>query len=304
MKTTTLYKYIQSELINKGFNEYVDSDGHLVFFDEEHQFMTKIFSYDEDIKKIVNNLFASQSLENVEHDEHFKKTFLYRFINRYINRQTIESFKLELLSTFMSNQDFINRMYKDIDDLVSQTQIGDNKSKQTNSQVNDGTTVSDNRSAFADLPQSSINLDVENAIISSATDNTVSKNKQKNTQKNDGETISDTTSINKTYSIDELLKTHGLLEQILNNFDVKCFSQIWWRGDIMGKPLRGYKVNKLNDIKTSKYEEGDFFITDKSIGVIVNGKIKVLSTGTPNLKNYVKKDEIEKILENYMKKVK
>ena len=75
--------------------------------------MSKIMSYDEDIKKIVNHLFNGYGLEKEEHDTHFKKMFFYRFINREINRQTVESFMFELMATFMINQGHINRVYND-----------------------------------------------------------------------------------------------------------------------------------------------------------------------------------------------
>src|SRR5699024_9673464 len=103
MITTTLYNVIRSELIKQGFNEFVDEEGNLVLFNEESQFMTKILSYDDDVKKIINKLFTGVSLENRENDEHFKQTFLVRFLNRQINFQTIESFRLSLLSTFLMN---------------------------------------------------------------------------------------------------------------------------------------------------------------------------------------------------------
>src|SRR5699024_9891721 len=96
LTTTTLYKIIQSELINRGHNEFFDKNNRLVLFNNEHQFIRKIMSYDEDIKNIVNDLFFSYELEHKEHDTHFKKMFLYRFINREINRQTVESFMFEL----------------------------------------------------------------------------------------------------------------------------------------------------------------------------------------------------------------
>lgn len=225
--TTTLYNIIQSELINEGFNEFVDSNGNLVFFDEDSQFMTKILSYDKEVSSIVDKLFSGNKLIEPEYDEHFKKTFLYRFINRKINRQTVESFKLELLSTFMMNRQYLNSAYEDAEKFITNSQISDVKINQTNRQLNDGVTTSDNRSAFADLPQSTINLDVDNYVISSANDNTVTRNKQKNTQETDGITTSETTSDNKTYNLDNLLKTNGLFENVFNVFDIKCFNQIW-----------------------------------------------------------------------------
>ena len=61
----------------------------------------------------------------------------------------------------------------------------------------------------------------------------------------------------------------------------------------MGKKITAYKVTNLNKVDTTLYIEGDHFITDKGIGVLVNGKIKTIGNGTPNLKDYVKKDEIK-----------
>lgn len=225
--TVTIYNIIQSELIKKGFNEFVDDQGNLVFFDTDHQFMTKIFSYDKDVAEIVNQFFTGLSLKNTEHDKHFKKAFLYRFINRRINRQTVEAFRLELLATFLSNQDYINRIYSDVDLFLTQTARSDQQNKQSNKQKNDGSTTSDNRSAFSELPQNNVQLDVNSTVMSSANDNTISRNKQTNIQETDGLTAGESTGENKAYQLDELFKTNGLMERIYNVFDVKCFLQVW-----------------------------------------------------------------------------
>src|SRR5690606_4879440 len=180
--TTTLFNVIRSELIKKGLDEFLDNEGNLILFKEEHQFMTKILSYDEDVSEIVDKLFSGLSLKDPDHDLHFKKTFIYRFINRRINRQTIESFKLELLSVFLTHQDYINRVYMDMEKYVTQTATSESQNKQTNHQQTDGTTTSDNRSAFADLPQTAVNLDVDNTIMQYPSDNTISRHKQTNRQ--------------------------------------------------------------------------------------------------------------------------
>ena len=275
MITTTLYNIIQSELIKKGFNEIVDHEGNLIYFDNDKQFMKKIFSYDQDISDIVNDLFNGSTLEDEEIDLHFKRSFFYRFINRQINKQTIESFKFELLSTFLMNEQFINRVYSDMEDYLTQKQMGQQDDKKTNKQENtetnkqtnketnkqnnretnnqnsDSVNTSDDRSGYADLPQSSVNLDVDNSVMTSASNNTVSRNKQKNNNKSnteilgetegtsqgdtegtsqgitEGETEGKTTNENRSYQLDELFKTNGLLEEIFNIFDKKCFLQIW-----------------------------------------------------------------------------
>lgn len=225
--TTTLFNVIRSELIKKGLDEFLDNEGNLILFKEEHQFMTKILSYDEDVSEIVDKLFSGLSLKDPDHDLHFKKTFIYRFINRRINRQTIESFKLELLSVFLTHQDYINRVYMDMEKYVTQTATSESQNKQTNHQQTDGTTTSDNRSAFADLPQTAVNLDVDNTIMQYPSDNTISRHKQTNRQQTDGTTTNESNSENKMYQLDVLLKSNGILENILNIFDVKCFMQVW-----------------------------------------------------------------------------
>src|SRR5699024_2340021 len=216
MITTTLYNIIQSELIKKGFNEIVDHEGNLIYFDNDKQFMKKIFSYDQDISDIVNDLFNGSTLEDEEIDLHFKRSFFYRFINRQINKQTIESFKFELLSTFLMNEEFINRVYSDMEDYLTQKQMGQQDDKKTNKQENtetnkqtnkktnkqntretnnqhrDSVNTSDDRSCYADLPQSTVNLDVDNPVMTSASNNTVSRNKQKNNNKSNTEILGET----------------------------------------------------------------------------------------------------------------
>ena len=219
MKTTTLFKIIQSELLKEGLNEFVDEDGNLIFFESEYQFTSKILSYDEDIKHIVNDLFSYYQLDDQVFDEQFKKMFLYRFINRQINRQTVESFKMQLLYTFLNHQDFLNRLAKDLDQYLTNA----SEQEQINQQLTDGTTINDNRQAFASLPQTNVNIDVNETNMKSADDNTISRNKQKNNQQTDGTTKGTT----KAYQLDQLLKTNGLLDTILDDFDRKCFLQFW-----------------------------------------------------------------------------
>lgn len=227
MITTTLYNVIRSELIKEGFNEFVDDDGKLVIFEEESQFITKILKYDDDVQKIVNKLFTDQSLNDLEKDEHFKKTFLVRFLNRQINFQTIESFKVSLLSTFLINERFINSVYNDLDNYINQSQINENTNKQTNEQKTDGSTTADNRQAYAQLPQNNVQLDVNSTIMESANDNTISRNKQVNQQENTGETTGESRTENKSYQLNELLKSSQIMENIFNEFDRKCFLQVW-----------------------------------------------------------------------------
>ena len=225
--TTRLFNIMQAELIKRGFNEFVDPDGNLVFFDDDYQFMNKIFRYDQDVSSIVDDLFCGQTLADPDHDQHFKKAFLFRFINRQINRQTVEAFRLQLMATFLANEQFINSVYRDLDKYLTNTSTNNQKNNQKSTQTNDGESVTDNRSAFSDLPQDTVNLDVDDSVMRTANDNTVSRSKQRNNQSTDAITSGDTMGESKSYQLDNLFKSTGLMPKIYDTFDRQCFMQIW-----------------------------------------------------------------------------
>ena len=66
----------------------------------------------------------------------------------------------------------------------------------------------------------------------------------------------------------------------------------------------GYKmkVESLQKVKTDRYKEGDIFFTDKEVGILINGKIKKLNTTT--MAQYVKKSEVEKMIDDKLKELK
>ena len=64
------------------------------------------------------------------------------------------------------------------------------------------------------------------------------------------------------------------------------------------------KVESLQKVKTDRYKEGQMFFTDKEVGILINGKIKKLNTTTPNMSQYVKKSEVEKMIDDKLKEVK
>ena len=235
MVTTTLFKIIQSELIKNGHSEFEADEpatdvfpfGKFVFFDKEYQFTEKIMTFDNDVVDIVDWLFHGLTLDYKEHDEHFKKIFLYRFVNRQINRQTIEAFKMELMNVFMTNKDYINRVYKDSESFILQKNKSSSDNVQKNKQSNNSKTSSDNRQAFTDLAQSNVNIDVDKTVLEYASDNTISRNKQDTTNNTDGETVGNVLTDSESYALDELIKSSTLLENIMIMFDKKCFLQIW-----------------------------------------------------------------------------
>lgn len=61
--------------------------------------------------------------------------------------------------------------------------------------------------------------------------------------------------------------------------------------------ITAYRVTNLSKVNTTLYKEGDHFITNRSIGVLVNGKIKTIGNEEPDLSEYAKKDEIPDVSE-------
>lgn len=207
----TLNEFIETELIKKGFDE-ITNGKELVYFDSNFALSKKIMSYDEDVAEIVNQyFFLGHKLVNPDNDKHFKKGFMTRFLNREINRQTFEAFSMQVVYTFMTTEDYVNRIYTDLDKYLANTQI--------NKQENDSSNITDNRSAFSELPQNNVQLDVNDTVMTSANDNTISRNKQTNNGKSNGETSN--------FRLDELFKINGLLDQVYTKFDENCFLQVW-----------------------------------------------------------------------------
>lgn len=66
--------------------------------------------------------------------------------------------------------------------------------------------------------------------------------------------------------------------------------------------MKVYTVKTFQAINTTRYVEGDVFTTDKQIGVLQNGKIEPLVKQS-ELKGYVKKSEVSKLIEAALKKV-
>lgn len=225
--TTRLFNIIQSELINNGVDEFIDENGKIIFFENDKQITRKILLYDNDVQKVVNELMIGIELENPEHDMHFKKAFVYKFINRRINRQTVEAFQFELFSTFLTQQDYINTIYQDLDKYILKQSEGEQTNNQNNTQTSTSVSSNDSRSAYANLPQSNLNLDVDNTNMETADDNTVSRSKQATDNTNENNTSGNSNDSSKQYALDELIKSKDLLKNVFDMFDVNCFMQIF-----------------------------------------------------------------------------
>lgn len=213
--------------MKKGLNEVVDDDGKLIYFDNDKQFTRKILMYDDDVANIIDELFTGVSLDKRENDLHFKKAFVYRFLNRRINRQTKEAFEFQLLSTFLSQKNYINTVFNDLEKYINQQSDSEQKNKQDNTQTNKSVSNNDSRSAYANLPQSNVNLNVDDTNMETADDNTVSRSKQASENTTTNNTSGDNSSLSMQYSLDELVKSSSLITGILDQFDVNCFMQIF-----------------------------------------------------------------------------
>lgn len=69
----------------------------------------------------------------------------------------------------------------------------------------------------------------------------------------------------------------------------------------MKNKVDAYEVKSLATVDTTNYKQGDIFITNRSVGILTNGKIKTFQFDTPDLSQYVKKDEVKKMIEKVVK---
>lgn len=314
--TTTLSEIIESELDKKGLNEFVN-DGKLTFDNQDFAFIQKVLKFDDDVKDIVDDMFFKGFKFTDERiDRYFKQAFVTRFLDREINRQTVEAFALQVLHYTIIREDYIytvfgSEVYKYLENHVDynadqigntiedeiQNQINEETQNQTNeekqnetqnqnseenqnetqNQNNTSTTdtnsqnVSSDRELTSSLPQSEINLDVDNDILLYGDSNTISKNKttndgnekttggsdstgettttgkqdstgettttgkqdsttngtQDNTRNTNQDSTSNQKSLTKTYLLENLEKIYTMRERLFNDYDKKCFLQIW-----------------------------------------------------------------------------
>ena len=258
--TTTLMEIIQSELQRDGHNEFYNF-GQLSFNNDDYAFIQKVLHFDDDVKKIVDDkIFKSFRFNDERIDRYFKEAFTTRFLDREIGRQTVEAFASLVLYETIIREDYIytvfgSELYKYLENHVDfnsdeiENQISeenqDNTSNETydDNTVSKGTSVSDDREATSTLPQSEMNMNVDNDVLTFADDNTITKNKTTTTDDTGTTSQRDTTgntktngkqdttgnqkSLQKTYLMENLEKLYTSRERIFNDFDKKCFLHIW-----------------------------------------------------------------------------
>lgn len=69
----------------------------------------------------------------------------------------------------------------------------------------------------------------------------------------------------------------------------------------MATKITAYEVKSLHTINVTNYKNGDLFITNRSIGILANGKIQTLETSKTDLSQYVKKADVQKMIEKAVK---
>lgn len=290
--TATLMEIIQSELQNMGHDEFINK-GHLTFNDSEFAFIQKVLRYDEDVQKIVNRVFFKGFRFNDERiDRYFKESFVTRFIDREIGRQTVEAFASQVLYVTLTREDYIYTVFgqemqkymeqhtetisedrgKGLENTTEQGQTKQRTQDKTHEDYRDDTNEkyqdtsheedvsrTDNRSAEATLPQSEVNLNVDNTVLDYADTNNISRDKSASTKDTESKGTKDVHSegdkdgtldsrvngesdskrnsqnetqanhegLTKTYLVDNLEKIKNMRDEIFNIYDKQCFLHIW-----------------------------------------------------------------------------
>lgn len=201
---------IQSELQLKGLNEFING-GHLSYNDTDFAFIQKVLHYDEDVQKIVNNkFFKGFKFTDERIDRYFKESFVTKFLDREISRQTVEAFASQVLYITLTHEDYIYSVFgseiqnylegrsesktlaigKALENAIEQGQtkqrqqnkahdeyVDNTHNENENNTNNEGGSTDDTRNAESTLPQSEVNIDVSNTELSYADTNNISKNK-------------------------------------------------------------------------------------------------------------------------------
>lgn len=250
MITTNLYNIIESELQKKGYNEYFN-EGKITAFDKNFSLYHKMLKFDTDVSGIVTDVFFNGFTFSDAVDPVFKKVFTQRFLNREINRQTVEAFTGKVLYTTYAYQEYIETVFTDLLAYANnestttttgtndQEVIQNNVSHQSNVNVTDGVNVSDARQLESDLPQDNVNLNVADTVLNYGNRNSISRNQNTTDQTNTltGDSTQNNTNtvtgsnngntVSKVKNLEMLIQSSGVLDELFNIYDKACFLQTW-----------------------------------------------------------------------------
>lgn len=213
--TTTLSEIIRSELIRRGFSDFENKNkSRVIFYDDNGPFIKKCMNYDKDVDDIVTiKFFINNRLNNIEYDKKFKKLWLNRFLSHEIGFQTMERFASENTMCFLKLEDQIFNYYENFNKYLT----GNTDTTSSGTDIKN----SEMRNLESTLPQSEINLNVDDDILNYGDSNTLQKTKD------DGVTTNKSATNN--FAINNLEQAIKLdyMQKILNKFEKKCFLKIW-----------------------------------------------------------------------------
>lgn len=290
--TTTIMEILQSELQRKGLNEFVNNN-RISFSNKDYAFIQKIMHYDDDVNDIVNQtLFKGFKFTDERIDRYFKESFVTKFLDREIGRQTVEAFASQVLYVTLTHEDYIYTVYgsemikyleqhsegkstdigKALENAIEQGQTkqqqqdksheaykDEEKNTHSDEKNSNGKATTDDRNATSTLPQSQVNINVDNTNLDYADENTINRNKNVHSDDENSSGKNDTNkngtkdstldslsngesdnkrntqsenemqrdSLNKQYLIDNLDKIYDMRNRIFDTFDKKCFLHIW-----------------------------------------------------------------------------
>lgn len=212
LKTTTrLIDIIQSELINRGENEFynkINGIDQLTYFMSEYSFIRKIMKYNTTVKQILDHMIYNDiSLDDEQADLFFKKAFINKFYAREIGQETIELFAGQLTHYIITHEDYIIDLHKNFTTYMR----GGNTSNSTDESTNG------NNMGRADLPQDSATLDLTMGAMTYADETTINRGYNKNTKNSN----------NDNYDITKLNSAMRVWDNMFDDIDKKLFLQTW-----------------------------------------------------------------------------
>ncbi|MDN6146919.1 MAG: hypothetical protein L0J02_12140 [Tetragenococcus koreensis] len=226
-KTATIMDLINSELQKQGKSEFV-KDGHLVFFDEDEQFIQKIMKYDEDVEKIVTDkFFKGFKFENEQTDHDFKKTFVNQFLDREIMFQTVEKFASQVIRLTLQHEKYIVTAYEKYQELLTQESLHEDQQDTESNTSQDSTNTTDNRNLRSTLPQDEINMNIENTEMSYADENSIDKQKQKGNETGNQTGNEKGNSKDNNYNVETLNSLQNIFKELFEIYDRYCFLHVW-----------------------------------------------------------------------------
>lgn len=225
MKTTaTISEIITSEWKKSGQDEIMKDD-RFVKFGSDDVLSFKILEYkDENLKSVIDHaIFGNFKYNDNDVDNFVKKTFINQFWYREIGFQTLDLFRQKLLAELFKSEKYISTLYTDYNDYLS----GHNTTSQdTNgSSTNKNTNQNDNRQGYIDLPQDTVNYDVDNTILPYATNATYSRVKDNVEGSATNSNNTNTSSNSKNATV--FKEMESLLDDFFIKLDKKLFLHVW-----------------------------------------------------------------------------